>query len=72
MYIISYVISNDAALQLYQMELEQPGAGLACFEENLDTTAYGFVEFLETAGLESPLAEGRIAAVRQTMEKILE
>jgi hypothetical protein len=72
MYIISYVISNDAALQLYQMELEQPGAGLACFEENLDTTAYGFMEFLETAGLESPLAEGRIAAVRQTMEKILE
>ena len=72
MYIISYVISNDAALQLYQMELEQQGAGLACFEENLDTTAYGFLEFLQSAGLESPLAEGRIAAVRQTMEKILE
>ena len=68
MYIISYVVSNDAALQLYQMELAESGSGLACFQENLDTGAYYFMEFLDSAGLESPFAEGRLALVRQTLE----
>lgn len=54
MYVISYVVSNDAAMQLYQMELETPGAGKACFEENLATDESGFMTFLDTAGLESP------------------
>lgn len=58
MYIISYVVSNDAALQLYQLEHDAQGAGLACFEQNLDTQALYFVDFLESAGLRSPFEEG--------------
>ena len=71
MYIISYVVSNDAAMQLYQMEQQEPGAGLRCFEENLTTEAAYFLEFLESAGLESPFADGRIAEIRATFEAIL-
>ena len=65
MYVISYVVSNDAAMQLYQMELETPGAGKSCFEENLDTTEAGFLAFLEAAGLESPF--NRVEEVQALM-----
>jgi oligoendopeptidase F len=71
MYIISYVVSNDAAMQLYQMELEEPGAGLSRFEENLDTQVSYFLEFLDSAGLESPFAEGRIQQVRSFFRSAL-
>lgn len=71
LYIMSYVVSNDAAMELYQLEQETPGAGLACFEENLTTDEYYFLSFLESAGLESPFAQGRIQQVRKTFEEIL-
>lgn len=71
-YLISYVISNDAAMQLYQMEQEEIGAGLGLYEENLATQESYFMTFLETAGLESPFAEGRIEEVRRTFEEVLQ
>ena len=71
LYVISYVTSNDAALQLYQMELEEPGSGAACYNENLDSDAVTFLAFLEEAGLESPFTPGRIEDVRKTFESIL-
>ena len=71
MYIFSYVISNDAAMQLYQMELMEPGAGLAVFEENLTSAEYGFMALLESAGLESPCEEGRLETVKETFADIL-
>ena len=64
MYIDSYVVSNDAAMQLYQLELEEPGAGLQRFEEHLDTEELWFLSFLDSAGLESPFAPGRLETVR--------
>ena len=72
MYVISYVVSNDAAMQLYQMEQEEPGTGLQLMEENLDAQEYYFLAFLESAGLESPFADGRIGEVRETFENVLE
>ena len=71
MYIDSYVVSNDAAMQLYQLELEEPGAGLACFEEHLDTQEVWFLSFLETAELESPFAPGRLETVRDLFRQEL-
>ena len=71
MYIISYVVSNDAALQLYQLELKQAGAGLACLESNLATTQGQFLSFLREAGLESPFSPGRLTAVRQLLEQAI-
>ena len=64
-YVFSYVVSNDAAMQIYQMELEDPGAGLVLYEENLTASAWSLGEFLEEAGLESPFAENRLDAVEE-------
>ena len=72
MYIISYVVSNDTALQLYQMEQESAGAGLACFEQIITTEEAYFLAFLDAYGLESPFAPGRIAEVRKTLEAALQ
>ena len=66
MYIISYVVSNDAAMQLYQMELETPGTGKAVFERSLSTESWGLMEYLEEAGLESPF--DRVEKVKELME----
>lgn len=71
MYIISYVVSNDAALQLYQKEKAEAGAGLSCYTGNLATEQSDFLAFLEEAGLESPFAPGRIQSVKETFEKTL-
>lgn len=72
LYIISYVISNDAAFQLYQMEEAKPGSGVACFEENLTSNQVYFLSFAEEMGLESPFATGRLLRVRQSLEKVLQ
>ena len=71
MYIISYVVSNDVAFQIYQMELAEEGAGLALLQENLFSSESWLLAFAESCGLESPMAQGRVAQVRQTMEEIL-
>ena len=65
MYVISYVVSNDAAMQLYQMELEESGTGVSCFRDNLDTQQTGFLAFLDAAGLESPF--NRVDEVKALM-----
>jgi oligoendopeptidase F len=72
MYIISYVVSNDAAFQLYQMEQSSAGSGLACYRENLATREAYFLSFLQSAGLESPFLPGRLEAVKETLQAILQ
>ncbi len=72
MYIISYVVSNDVALQLYMMEKEEAGKGLACLQSNLTTMHSGIQAFVREAGLKSsPFAEGWVEQVKKTMEQIL-
>ena len=65
MYVISYVVSNDAALQIYQLELENPGSGVQVYLNNLATGEQTLLSFLTAAGLQSPF--GRVAAVRELM-----
>ena len=72
MYIISYVVSNDAALQLYQLEQTEKGAGLTKYVENLDTMEDQFLGFVQSAGLESPFVDGRIEKVSKTFADVLE
>lgn len=71
LYIISYVLSNDAALQIYEMEQQKQGSGLACFEANLTSSQPYILAFLEEAGLESPFATGRLIQVRHTLATAL-
>lgn len=70
-YVISYVVSNDAAFQIYQLELAEPGAGLELYQNSLYSLEGYFLSFLESVGLESPFAEGRMAKIRETLEEIL-
>lgn len=70
-YVISYVVSNDAALQIYQLEKQEKGAGLALYEQSLSTQQQALLAFIDEAKLESPFATGRVAKVRQTLEEIL-
>ena len=72
MYVFSYVVSNDAAMQLYQLEQEQRGAGLELYEQNLTTKESYFLAFLDSAGLESPFEAGRISSVKAVFESVLE
>lgn len=68
-YVFSYVVSNDAALQVYQLELAESGTGLTRYVDNLATEEYTFLAFLESAGLESPFDAGRIQSVAQTFRE---
>ena len=72
MYILSYIFSNDAAMQLYQLEQEEPGSGLALFEANLASQQPWFLAFLEEAGLESPFAPGRVEEIAKTFQTVLQ
>ena len=68
---VSYVISNDAALQIYELELQEKGTGLSCLEENLYSGQPYILAFLEEAGLDSPFETGRLLQVRKTLESVL-
>lgn len=70
MYVFSYIISNDAAMQIYQLELESPGAGLDCYLDNLDNEEGYFLAFLESAGLESPFTGGYVDDLAQTFQRL--
>lgn len=71
MYVISYVVSNDAALQLYQMEVAQRGSGLTCLQSNMTTRQPYFLAFLKEAGLQSPFADGRVLQIKETLQSVL-
>lgn len=71
MYIISYVVSNNAAMQIYQAELETKGAGLALLTENLATEQPRFLAFIREAGLDDPFADGRAASLKKTFEAVI-
>ncbi len=71
MYVISYVVSNDVALQLYQMEQAKAGDGLAAYMEALYSMDSGIVTFTQTYGLESPFADGRMTAIQKTLQAVL-
>lgn len=71
LYVISYVVSNDVALQLYQLEGQTSGAGLAAMNNAFTTTHTGIVAFTQEFGLESPFAAGRIARIKETIQTVL-
>ncbi|MBQ9393875.1 MAG: hypothetical protein IJU18_07815 [Oscillospiraceae bacterium] len=60
-YVISYCVSNDAAIQLAALERAEPGAGVVCYNDVLDWQSDAFLSEVERVGLESPFAPGRCA-----------
>ena len=60
MYIVSYVVSNDLAMQIYEIELAEPGAGLALYEELLYSQESFLIAFAESYGLKDPMSPKRL------------
>ncbi len=72
MYVVSYVVSNDVALQLYMMEQERSSSGMGCLIANTATQQTGIQAFVQEAGLKSsPFADGWLLNVKRTLEEAL-
>jgi len=70
MYMISYVVSNDVAMQIYQAEDAEPGNGRKLLEDNLATEEGALLSFVGSAGLRDPFEKGRVATLRKTFETV--
>ena len=70
-YLISYLVSADAAMQIYEAELEAPGAGAEIFDAMLPYENMQLEEAIECAGLVSPFENGRIAKTADTLREVL-
>lgn len=71
MYIISYVVSNDLAFQLYQMEKQGTGEGLATYEQMLSSDQQYIMAFAKEYGLADPLDPARLPELLEAFQPIL-
>lgn len=68
-YVISYCVSLDAALQVYQRQLSD-GNGLEVYENLLSlSSGNSILALLDEAGMTSPFAEGRMAELRSFLKE---
>ena len=70
LYTISYVVSNDLAMQVYQMEQAKPGTGLALYEQTLTSQDTYILTFAETWGLQSPFSDSRLQEVAKLFQSV--
>lgn len=68
-YVISYPVSNDVAMQIYELELGRDGAGVERYLDMLPREHSGLIDTVESAGFESPFAPGRIEKVAELMRQ---
>ena len=66
-YLVSYCTSVDAAMQVYELALEDPDAAWDTYRTLLDCVELPFSDALEEAGLVSPFTPGRAEQVRKTI-----
>ena len=71
-YVISYPVSNDLAMQIWEREQQEHGLGLRTYLAALPREEDGMISTAEAAGLESPFAPGRIARVAQDLHDALD
>ena len=67
---ISYPVSNDLAMQLYALELEEEGAGMDRYMQILHHDYSQIMELVEEGGFESPFAEGRVQEAVRLMKQM--
>ena len=61
-------MSDSAAFELYEQELDQAGSGLDAYLSLVDVSdEYGFLELLENEGLSSPLTADTIDRIAVTL-----
>lgn len=70
-YVISYCVSNDAALQIFQLE-EENGTGLETYRALMSTSSGNTIlALLEENGMESPFEPGRVEELADFFEDYL-
>ncbi len=70
-YVITYPVSCDCAMQLYELERQGPGAGVEKYLELLPRQHEGLIDTLSACGLESPFAPGRIEHAAEDLRALL-
>lgn len=71
-YIITYPVSNDIAMQIYELAQQGSEAGLEKYTELLSREYTGFLDNIESAGFVSPFEPGRIEQVATDMRQLME
>lgn len=67
-YVISYCVSDSAAFELYNMELNESGSGLEMYMKLLDESAnYDFLDLLEECGMSSAISADTVKAIATTL-----
>ena len=62
-YVISYPVSLEVALQIYELEMQSPGSGMDKYFEILPRDYDTFMDTVSNGGLRSPFEEGSLASV---------
>ncbi len=70
-YIVSYPISDDLAMQIFDLERGEPGAGMQRYLDNLERDFSGMMGLVDAGSFESPFAPGRVEAIAATAREIL-
>ncbi len=70
-YVISYPVTNDVAMQIFALELEEPGQGLEKFLGMLPRSYENLLPSIEEAGLDSPFEEGRVSRALACLEPVI-
>lgn len=71
-YVVSYPVSNDMAMQVYELELEETDAGMQRYIGNLTREFSGMMGLVDAGGFESPFAPGRLEKIAATIREILD
>jgi hypothetical protein len=72
-YTISYIVSNDVALQILEAELSAPGkGGIEAFMRSIDRDKdLTFIEEITASGFKSPFTEDRVRKIASIIERVL-
>ena len=68
-YVISYPISACCAMEIYERELEETGAGFDSYLRLVDAEKIGIVGAAEEAGLQNPITDERVRETAVFLEK---
>lgn len=70
-YVISYPASAGVALEIYELELKEPGTGFEKFRELIEAEDPGLVGAAAEAGLRNPLTAHRVEEITSFLEEQL-
>ena len=70
-YVISYPVSLEVSMQIYALELEEPGSGLEKYFEILPRDYDSFMDTVTNGGLQSPFTAGAMVSIARIIGETL-